>query len=105
MSKTSDKMAAWPIGKLLFSMGLPAVFSMLIQALYNIVDTIFISQYSQDAMFAIGLVYPMQMVIINYLFDDAILVLFLFVSVKKTFFLNVFRSFVDMLKFKSERFG
>ena len=43
-------------------MGLPAVFSMLIQALYNIVDTIYISQYSQDAMFAIGLVYPMQMV-------------------------------------------
>ena len=62
MSRTSDKMATWPIGKLLFSMGLPAVFSMLIQALYNIVDTIFISQYSQDAMFAIGLVYPMQMV-------------------------------------------
>ena len=62
MSRTSDKMATWPIGKLLFSMGLPAVFSMLIQALYNIVDTIYISQYSQDAMFAIGLVYPMQMV-------------------------------------------
>ena len=43
-------------------MGIPAVLSMLIQALYNIVDTIYISQYSQDAMFAIGLVYPMQMV-------------------------------------------
>lgn len=55
-------MATWPIGKLLFSMGIPAVLSMLIQALYNIVDTIYISQYSQDAMFAIGLVYPMQMV-------------------------------------------
>ena len=62
MSKSSDKMATWPIGKLLFSMGIPAVLSMLIQALYNIVDTIYISQYSQDAMFAIGLVYPMQMV-------------------------------------------
>ena len=55
-------MATWPIGKLMFSMGIPAVLSMLIQALYNIVDTIYISQYSQDAMFAIGLVYPMQMV-------------------------------------------
>ena len=55
-------MTTWPIGKLLFSMGIPAVLSMLIQALYNIVDTIYISQYSQDAMFAIGLVYPMQMV-------------------------------------------
>lgn len=62
MTRSSDKMATWPIGKLLFSMGIPAVLSMLIQALYNIVDTIYISQYSQDAMFAIGLVYPMQMV-------------------------------------------
>lgn len=55
-------MATWPIPKLLFSMGIPAVLSMLIQALYNIVDTIYISNYSQDAMFAIGLVFPMQMV-------------------------------------------
>lgn len=62
MAKSSDKMATWPIGKLLFSMGIPAVISMLIQALYNIVDTIFISNYSQDAMFAIGLVFPMQMI-------------------------------------------
>lgn len=62
MSKSSDKMATWPVPKLLFSMGIPAVLSMLIQALYNIVDTIYISNYSQDAMFAIGLVFPMQMV-------------------------------------------
>lgn len=43
-------------------MGLPAVFSMLIQAMYNIVDTIYISRYSQDALFAIGIVTPFQMV-------------------------------------------
>ena len=55
-------MASWPVPKLLFSMGIPAVLSMLIQALYNIVDTIYVSNYSQDAMFAIGLVFPMQMV-------------------------------------------
>ena len=61
MTKRSEKMATWPIPKLLFSMGIPAVFSMLIQALYNIVDTVFISQYSQDAMFAIGLAFPLQM--------------------------------------------
>ena len=62
MSQSSDKMASWPVPKLLFSMGIPAVLSMLIQALYNIVDTIYVSNYSQDAMFAIGLVFPMQMV-------------------------------------------
>ena len=62
MSTKSDKMASWPIPKLLFSMGLPAVFSMLIQALYNVVDTIYISRYSQDALFAIGIVTPMVMV-------------------------------------------
>lgn len=62
MSVKSDKMANWPVTKLLFSMGLPAVFSMLIQALYNVVDTIYISRYSQDALFAIGIVTPMQMV-------------------------------------------
>ena len=55
-------MASWPVPKLLFSMGLPAVFSMLIQAMYNIVDTIYISRFSQDALFAIGLVTPVQMI-------------------------------------------
>lgn len=55
-------MANWPVGKLLFSMGIPAVFSMLIQAMYNIVDSIYISRFSADAMFAIGLVFPLQMV-------------------------------------------
>jgi len=55
-------MANWPIAKLLLSMGLPAVFSMLIQALYNVVDTIYISRYSQDCLFAIGVVTPMVMI-------------------------------------------
>ncbi len=53
-------MATWPIGKLLYSMALPAVISLFIQSMYNIVDTMYISQYSQDAMFAIGLVFPLQ---------------------------------------------
>lgn len=60
--RNSDKMATWPIAKLLYSMALPAVLSLFIQSCYNIVDTMYISQYSQDAMFAIGLVYPLQMV-------------------------------------------
>lgn len=62
MSQKMDKMANWPVGKLLFSMGIPAVFSMLIQAMYNVIDSVYISQYSQDALFAVGLASPLQMV-------------------------------------------
>ena len=62
MSAKLDKMAVWPISKLLFSMGIPAVFSMLVQAMYNVVDSIYVSNYSQDALFAIGLAAPLQMV-------------------------------------------
>ena len=61
-TKNTNKMATWPVGKLLISMGLPAVFSMLIQALYNVVDSIYVSTYSKDAMFAIGLINPLYMV-------------------------------------------
>lgn len=61
----ADKMANWPIPKLLYSMSIPAVFSMMIQALYNIVDTIYVSQISESALFAIGLVFPLQMLIIS----------------------------------------
>ncbi len=64
MSNRSSKMENWPIGKLVYSMSIPAVISMLVQAMYNIVDTIYISMYSEKALFAIGLVYPLQMVLI-----------------------------------------
>lgn len=40
---SSDKMRNKPVGKLLFEMALPAIISMLVQALYNIVDSIFVS--------------------------------------------------------------
>lgn len=61
-NRNSDKMANMPVGKLLYSMSLPAVFSMLIQALYNIVDTMYVSRLGSTALFAIGLVYPLQMI-------------------------------------------
>lgn len=72
MTSKSNKMADWPIGKLLFSMSIPAMFSMMIQALYNIVDTIYISRISETAMFSIGLVFPMQMLIISLALGGAI---------------------------------
>jgi putative MATE family efflux protein len=55
-----NKLGVMPIGKLLASMSIPTMFSMLIQALYNIVDSIFVSQYSEKALTAVSLAYPMQ---------------------------------------------
>ena len=46
------------MGPLIFSMALPAMISMIINALYNIVDSIFVAKYSQDALAAVSLVYP-----------------------------------------------
>lgn len=60
---TSDKMGNMSIPKLLFGMSLPAMFSMLVQALYNIVDSIFVARISQDALTALTLAFPMQMVV------------------------------------------
>ncbi len=46
--------------KLLITMALPMVISMLVNSLYNIVDSFFVAQISEDAMTAISLVFPMQ---------------------------------------------
>ncbi len=63
--RKSDKMATWPVGKLLYSMSLPAVFSMLIQALYNIVDTMYVAQLGEKTLFAIGIAFPLQMIVLS----------------------------------------
>ena len=55
-----NKMAVMPIGKLLLNMAIPMVLSMLVQALYNVVDSVYISGYSQDAVTALGLAFPVQ---------------------------------------------
>ena len=60
-NKTKEnKMGTMPIGKLLVSMSLPMVISMLVQALYNVVDSIFVAKLSQDAMNAVSLAFPLQ---------------------------------------------
>jgi len=51
--------------KLIMSMSLPAMFSMIIQALYNIVDSIFVAQINENALTAVSLAYPVQMLIIS----------------------------------------
>lgn len=55
-----NKMGVLPIGKLLVNISLPIVISMTVQALYNIVDSMFVSQISEEALTAVSLVFPMQ---------------------------------------------
>ncbi len=55
-----NKMGVMPINRLLITMSLPMVVSMLIQALYNIVDSAFVAQISEDALTAVSLAFPIQ---------------------------------------------
>ena len=59
-----NKMANTPMLKLILSMSVPAMFSMLVQALYNIVDSVYVSHYSPDALTALSLAFPIQSLII-----------------------------------------
>ena len=55
-----NKMGVMPINKLLLSMSLPMMASMLVQALYNIVDSMFVAQLSENALTAVSLAFPVQ---------------------------------------------
>lgn len=55
-----NKMGVMPVNKLLISMSLPMVVSMLVQALYNIVDSIFVGRYDINALTAVSLAFPFQ---------------------------------------------
>ena len=55
-----NKMGIMPIPALLFSMALPMMASMLVQALYNVVDSIFVAKINEDALTAVSLAFPMQ---------------------------------------------
>lgn len=57
---TENKMGTMPIGRLLMSMSLPAMFSMLVQALYNVVDSIYVAQIGEHALTAVSLAFPIQ---------------------------------------------
>jgi putative MATE family efflux protein len=60
-----NKMGVLPIGKLLFTMSLPPMISMIINSLYNIIDSICVAQVSENALAAVTLVFPVQMLIIS----------------------------------------
>ena len=61
-----NKMGTMPVKKLIFQMALPLIFSMMIQALYNIVDSVFVSRISEDALTAVSLAFPIQNLMIAF---------------------------------------
>ena len=58
--QTENKMGFMPLGKLLVQMSLPMMISMFVQSLYNIVDSIFVAQISENALTAVSLAFPIQ---------------------------------------------
>lgn len=60
-----NKMGVMPINQLLLNMALPIIISMLIQALYNVVDSIFVAKLSEDALNAVSLAFPVQNLMIS----------------------------------------
>lgn len=59
-----NKMGTAPIFNLIISMSIPAMFSMLVQSLYNIVDSMFVAQLGEEALAALSLAFPIQMLMI-----------------------------------------
>ena len=55
-----NKMGVMPVGRLLINMALPMIISMLVQALYNVVDSIYVSRISESAVTALSLAFPIQ---------------------------------------------
>ena len=58
--RKENKMGIMPVNRLLLSMSIPMMISMLVQALYNVVDSVFVSRISQDALNAVSLAFPAQ---------------------------------------------
>ncbi len=63
--KEENKMGILPIKKLILTMSLPMMISMLVQALYNVVDSMFVAQISENALTGVTLAYPLQMLMIS----------------------------------------
>lgn len=59
-----NKMGTMPVNRLLISMSLPMMISMLVQALYNIVDSVFVAMIDENALTAVSLAFPMQMLMV-----------------------------------------
>lgn len=66
MNQKENKMGTMPVPKLLFQMALPAIVAMMVQALYNVVDSIFVSRLGEEALTALSLAFPIQLIIIAF---------------------------------------
>lgn len=64
-NSNSDKLGTEPIVQLLFKLSIPSIFAMAIQALYNIVDSIYIGHLSKEALSALSLCFPIQLILIG----------------------------------------
>ncbi len=62
-TKKENRMGTDPINKLLISISLPMVISMLVQAMYNVVDSIFVARVSENALTAVSMAFPLQTMI------------------------------------------
>jgi len=65
LNTQENKMGTMPVGKLLINMSLPIMISMLAQALYNVVDSIFVAQINEKALSAVSLAFPIQNLIVG----------------------------------------
>ncbi|MEG2260021.1 MAG: MATE family efflux transporter, partial [Oscillospiraceae bacterium] len=63
--RKENKLGTMPMGKLIASVSLPLMVSMLVQSLYNIVDGIYVAKISEDALTATSLAFPAQMLMIS----------------------------------------
>lgn len=63
-ARPQNKMGTMPMTKLILSMSIPAIFSMTIQAMYNVVDSIFIGQYNQNGLTATSFAFPLQLLLV-----------------------------------------
>ena len=61
-----NKMGTMPVNRLLISMSLPMIISMLVQAMYNVVDSVFVAQISENALTAVSLAFPLQNLMIAF---------------------------------------
>lgn len=62
--REENKMGTMPVKRLILSMSLPMMASMLVQALYNIVDSVFVSRIGEDALTAVSMAFPVQMLMV-----------------------------------------
>lgn len=63
--QSENKMGVMPVSKLLITMSLPMMISMLVQALYNVVDSVFVAQINENALTAVSLAFPVQNLMIS----------------------------------------